>query len=40
MCWAVVNWTDLAQDEDMFWAVVDWTDLAQEGHVLGCCGLD
>jgi len=29
-CWAVVDWTDLAQDGDMCWAVVDWTDLARE----------
>ena len=30
MCWAVVDWTDLAQDGDMFWAVVNWTDLSQD----------
>ena len=40
MCWAVVDWTDLAQDENMCWDVVDWTDLAQDSDVLGCCGLD
>jgi hypothetical protein len=38
-CWAVVDWTDLAQHWDML-AVVDWTDLAQDGDMLGCCGLD
>ena len=34
MCWAVVDWTDLAQDRDMCCAVVDWTDLAQGGDVV------
>jgi hypothetical protein len=40
MCWAVVDWTDMAQGRDMCWAVVNWIDLAQDGDMLGCCGLD
>ena len=41
MCWVVVDWTDLVQDEDICWTVVDCTDLAQDRDmVLGCSGVD